>query len=89
LKTQLFQPTVLVDAVLLLLLLLLLLLVVVLCRLVRPGDRVLLVSCSYEHQPASGPDFFRNYTAVAEKLQVCMMRETRQPLCYATVQDML
>ncbi|WIA39336.1 hypothetical protein OEZ86_005448 [Tetradesmus obliquus] len=39
-------------------------------QLVKPGDRVLLVSCSYEHQPASGPDFFKNYTAVAEKLKI-------------------
>jgi hypothetical protein len=46
------------------------LLLLLLCRLVRPGDRVLLVSCSYEHQPASGPDFFKHYTAVAERLQV-------------------
>ncbi|KAF6255956.1 universal stress protein family-domain-containing protein [Scenedesmus sp. NREL 46B-D3] len=39
-------------------------------QLVRPGDRVLLVSCSYDHQPASGPDYFKHYTAVAEKLQI-------------------
>jgi hypothetical protein len=55
-------------------------------RLVKPGDRVLLVSCSYGHQPASGPDFFKNYTTLAEKLKVCVWDTTvwDTSLCYLT-----
>lgn len=43
---------------------------VVLChQLVRKGDKVLLVSCSYDHSTA-GADTFKDYLALAAKLQV-------------------
>lgn len=42
----------------------------VLChQLVRKGDRVLLVSCSYDHS-ASGGDVFAEHAAIAAQLQV-------------------
>ena len=38
-------------------------------RLVQRGDRLLLVSCSYDHE-APGSDVFKEYTQLAAELQV-------------------
>lgn len=43
----------------------------VLChQLVCKGDKVLLVSCSYEHNAAAWADVFADYAALAAKQQV-------------------
>jgi hypothetical protein len=40
-------------------------------QLVRPGDRLLLVSCSYDHStPGNDADVFKEYTSLAEELKV-------------------
>jgi hypothetical protein len=46
---------------------------VVLCnQLVRKGDKVLLVSCSYDHATAgAASETLKDYLALAAKLQVC------------------
>jgi hypothetical protein len=40
-------------------------------QLVRPGDKLLLVSCSYDHSsPGNDADVFKEYTALADDLKV-------------------
>lgn len=40
-------------------------------QLVRPGDKLLLVSCSYDHSTAGGDaETFKEYTTMADSLKV-------------------
>jgi hypothetical protein len=39
------------------------------CRFVRPGDKVLLVSCSYEHSNPDA-DVFKEYEEISAALKV-------------------
>lgn len=45
------------------------------CRFVRPGDKVLLVSCSYEHSNPGG-DVFKEYEEITAALKVGLVVQT-------------